>query len=344
MAGYKSITAQHCNEYEGHMKFWFKSRYLLAVIVTAAFPATSYALACVEQGSSSAVVKEGLGTALAVAADAPNGTIIWESSPRTLNVQCTDNLNTGTWETVYFYLNPAKVSIGEGIRIGIRYKNAPITQTTRYSTGHRMYEGCGWANCSGWTTKFTLNFTVYIEKYGTVPPSGQATTNTEYRVFQLDGEGGANQNASKNINYVVTGTQNIRFIPCSPSLTITPGTVRFPRPSAHNAQNGRLASSAPFSLSTKKDCDTPYTVNARFTPKSGTVIGDLLVPANNSSVGISLIKADTREKVPFSTWFKLTDLTGTSAVKTDFRADLIWRDKAVPGPFDAAVAVDMFYK
>ncbi|WDG54073.1 fimbrial protein [Pseudomonas chlororaphis] len=311
-----------------------------------AFPATSHALSCVEQDSASAVIRETLGTALAVPADAPNGTIIWESSPRSTRVRCADNMETGTRELVYFYPNPAQVSVGQGIRVGIRYNNTLITQATgKYSTGFDSMLGCNWINCRGWNrADFTLSFTVYIEKYGAVPQSGQATTRSEYRVFQLDGVGGMNNPAPKNLNYLISGMQNIRFVPCSPNLTIAPSTVRLPRPSSHNAKNGALASSATFSLSTRKNCDTPYTVNARFTPKSGTVINNLLVPTNNSSVGISLVRADNQEKIPFSTWFKLTDLAGTSAVRTDFRADLIWRDKTVIGPFDAAVAVDMFYK
>ena len=63
----------------------------LLVLACAVLPATSHALACREDGTNSIITQEALGTALAVAADAPNGTIIWESGPRSTNVICKDD-------------------------------------------------------------------------------------------------------------------------------------------------------------------------------------------------------------------------------------------------------------
>ena len=64
----------------------------------AVLPATSHALACREDGSDSIITKEALGTALAVAADAPNGSIIWESGPRSTDVICKDDYYYGREE------------------------------------------------------------------------------------------------------------------------------------------------------------------------------------------------------------------------------------------------------
>ncbi|PIB44547.1 hypothetical protein AOA59_11140 [Pseudomonas sp. 2822-15] len=312
----------------------------------AALPATSYALSCVEDGSGAYVDINPLGTSLAVAADAPDGTIIWESGPRSTNVLCKDDRNHGR-EEVYFYVNPANVSIGQGIRVGIRYNNAPITQSTgKVGTGFYSDRGCNWSNCTGWDkARFTLNFSVFIEKYGKTPPSGQASTLAQYRVFQLDGVRGLNTNPNSNLNYIVTGMNDIRFVPCAPELTITPSVVNFPTPS-RKAQVGAVASTANFNLSLRKVCDTPYTVNARFatTPGGGSVINGLLVPANNSSVGISLSRADSDQRLPFNDWFTLQTLMGSGQARNDFRADLSWRTLPIPGAFDAAVVVDMFYK
>ncbi|WP_249744359.1 M23 family metallopeptidase [Pseudomonas sp. SORT22] len=320
---------------------------LIMLLAASASPATSFALTCVEEGTHSAVISESLGTALAVPADAPDGTIIWESSLYSINVKCADDYNYGA-ETIYFHMNPASVSIGDGIRAGIRYNKTAITSSSgKVSTGFSSHTGCNWVNCTGWdNAKFTLTFSIFIEKYGATPSSGQAGSRPDYRVFQLDGTGGQNIKPNSNLNYVVTGINNIRFIPCSPELTITPSTVNFRRALSGTATVGNVASSANFSLGLSRACDTPYTVNARFasTPGGGSVINNLLVPANNSSVGISLARVDNNEKIPFDTWFKLADLTGRELSKNDFKADLIWREPAKPGVFEASVIVDLFYK
>ncbi|MEO8489981.1 fimbrial protein [Pseudomonas sp.] len=311
-----------------------------------ALPGTSYALACREDGTNSVITSEALGTALAVAADAPNGSIIWESGPRSVNVICKDDFFHGR-EEVYFYVNPARVSIGKGIRVGIRYNNMPITQSSgKVGTGFFSDRGCTASSCVGWDkARFTLNFSVFIEKYDPTPPSGQASQLTSYRVFQLDGVLGLNPRPNSNFNYVVTGMNGIRFVPCTPELTISPSTVIFPTPS-RKASIGEVASTANFSLNLRKGCDTPYTVSARFatTPGGGSVIDGLLVPPNNSSVGILLSRAESDKQLPFNTWFTLQELMGLGQSHDEFRADLKWRTPPVPGAFDAAVVVDMYYK
>lgn len=324
-------------------------KYLLVatLFACAALPATSYALACRVDGSGSIADTAPLGTALAVAADAPDGTIIWESGPRSVNVICADDYLHGR-EEVYFYLNPASVSIGQGIRAGIRYHSVPITQSSgKYGTGFYSDRGCTLASCVGWDkARFTLNFSVFIEKFGTTPQNGQASTLSQYRVFQLDGITGLNNRPNSNLNYIVTGVNDIRFVPCTPDLTITPNVVSFPKPS-RKAQIGEVASTAAFSLSLRKACDTPYTVSARFatTPGGGNVVNGLLVPTNNSSVGIALSWDYTNQNLPFNEWFPLAQMKGANqTTRQDFRADLKWRTLPVPGAFDAAVVVDMFYK
>ncbi|MGL5995797.1 MAG: fimbrial protein [Pseudomonas proteolytica] len=323
-------------------------KYLLVatLLAWAALPATSYALACRVDGTGAIADTAPLGTELAVAADAPDGTIIWESGPRSVNVICADDFNHGR-EEVYFYLNPANVSIGQGIRAGIRYNSVPITQSSgKYGTGFFSDRGCT-ANCVGWDkARFTLNFSVFIEKFGLTPPNGQASNLSQYRVFQLDGITGLNIRPNSNLNYIVTGVNSIRFVPCTPDLTITPNVVSFPKPS-RKAQIGEVASTAAFSLSLRKACDTPYTVSARFatTPGGGNVVNGLLVPTNNSSVGIALSWDYTNQNLPFNEWFPLAQMKGANqTTRQDFRADLKWRTLPVPGAFDAAVVVDMFYK
>jgi len=308
-------------------------------------PIKSFALACLVDGTDSASFYEALGTDLAVQADAPDGTIIWESEARSIPVRCIDNAGGGR-ENIYFYLNPINYFVGEGIRVGIRYKGIAITRASgKYNTGHHSHEGCTLSNCNGWSSaRFTLNFSVFIEKYGATPTTGQATSLTSYSVFQLDGVGGLNASPKYNLNYILTGLNKIRFVPCSPKLTVTPSTIDFGRLSSGGGQSGQQITVSRFSLNLKRDCATPYTVNARFTPKTGSILSGLLVPENNSSVGISLLRAENNEKLAYNSWFKLTDMTGTTPARIDLLAQLFWRAKPVIGPFDAAVVIDLFYK
>lgn len=74
------------------------------------------------------------------------------------------------------------------------------------------------------------------------------------------------------------------------------------------------------------------------------MINGLLVPDNNSSVGISLSREDTSQTLAFNQWFALAKLNASGQTRHDFRADLKWRTLPIPGAFDAAVIVDMFYK
>ncbi|HCD6626378.1 TPA: fimbrial protein [Pseudomonas aeruginosa] len=318
------------------------------LLIAAAAPASSYALSCNLDPSRSAEIVESLGTALAVPADAPDGTIIWESEQRDVPVICADDYETGIKEDVYFYVNPGRVEVGKGIRVGIRYRSQAIVQNTgAVNTGYNSFHGCNWANCTGWDkARFRLLFSVFIEKYGETPVNGQVGGHDRYRVFQLDGRNGLNPRPNSNLNYVVTGINNIRFVPCSPELTFTPPVVNFPRAFFGASQVGQIASSANFSIGLVRTCETPYTVNMRFTPATGSasVIDKLLVPNNNNSVGIALTRQDTLQPVPFDTWFKLADLTTSGLIQNEFRADLIWRSAPVPGTFEATALVDMFYK
>ncbi|WP_200627847.1 fimbrial protein [Pseudomonas sp. LAM2023] len=324
-----------------------RNHLLLVLIMAASCPATSYALSCKLDPSKAAEFKEALGTALAVPADAPNGTIIWESEEHSVPVICADDFETGHREFIYFYPNPAEADVGKGIRVGIRYGSKTITGTSKVNTGYNSLEGCSWANCAGWDrAKFTLDFSVFIEKFGETPTDGQASNLTEYRVFQLDGGGGLNPKPNSNLNYIVTGMNNIRFVPCSPELTISPSVVNFPRTLASSAKVGQVASSANFSLDLVRTCDTPYSVSARFTPVAGTasIIDKLLVPAKNSSVGIALTQQDSNIQVPFDKWFKLADLTAPGLMRNEFRADLVWRSAPILGPFEAMALVDLYYQ
>ncbi|MFJ1340234.1 fimbrial protein [Pseudomonas caricapapayae] len=323
-----------------------KNHLMCLLFVLAATPSTSYALLCKHGDTNAVKIMAPLGSTIAIPADTPDGTIIWESDEYTYGVRCEDDQKVGR-ELIYIYLKPTTQNLGTGIRTGIRYKSIPYNDTTRrIETGYDSYHGCK-TNCVGWNRAyFDLTFSVFIEKYGPIPTSGQATTLREYPIFQLDGVGGMTSARDQNLQYYVTGVNGIRFVPCTPELTINPNVVEFRRVLSGTAKVGEVASSANFSLDLRRTCDTPVTVNARFAaaPGGGEVINNLLVPSNNSSVGISLVRQETNATVAFDKLFKLADVSTPEQIKNNFRADLIWRSTPIPGPFDAAAIVDLFYQ
>ena len=123
---------------------------------------------------------------------------------------CADDYLHGR-EEVYFYLNPASVSIGQGIRAGIRYNSVPITQSSgKYGTGFYSDRGCTLSSCVGWDkARFTLNFSVFIEKFGTTPQNGQASTCRNTGV-SMERYYRSQQPPQQNLNYIVTGVNDIR--------------------------------------------------------------------------------------------------------------------------------------
>lgn len=320
------------------------------LLAAAASPAISYAMSCKLDPDNAIIFKEALGAALALPADIPDGTVIWESKQGSWAVVCEDDQKTATREPINIYINPANMNIGQGVRVGIRYKSQTYTQASgSISTGVNLYDGCSWiwVTCKdNYKTRLTLNFQVFIEKFGNIPANGQPTTATEYRVFQLDGKEGLNSEPNKNLNYFITGVNNIKFIPCLPELNITPSTINFHPVLASSAKIGEVADSANFRIDLLKNCRTPYTINAQFTPVAGTgsVIDKMLVPNQNTSVGIAITRQDTNQQIPFGSWFKLTELTTAGLIRTEFRADLIWRAPSVPGAFEASALIDLSFK
>ncbi|ROL81473.1 hypothetical protein BLX41_04820 [Pseudomonas protegens] len=315
------------------------------LLLLTALPATGYALSCKSRDGSTEIV-ETIGAPLAIPANAPNGTIIWESEERTVDVVCNDDYNIKTSENIFFYVNPEKKNIGQGIQIGIRFNNKTIVQTSgAVSTGYQTGKICDKSNnCENWGANIQLKFTVFVQKFGAVPTSGTIQALSNYRVFQLDGREGLNTRPQSNINYVVNGLSNIRFVACEPDIKITPETLDFGSISIKAVQINKVVGSRSFTVALNRWCDTPYTVNARFTPSKGQILEDKLVPNDNPSVGISIRNLQSNTQAPFGKWFKLTDLK--EKIHThNFEADLIWlKNNPIGGKFNAGVTMDLYYQ
>lgn len=330
------------------MKPSIARRWMRCVLLLSLFsPATGYALVCKTQGSGETVIRDDLGSTVAIPATVPDGDVVWRSAPFNVQVECAKQDQQEIQEEVFLYLNPDNLQVGEGIRAGLTLKGVDYVQSGgRISTG-QFLPVCheGEANIEACPrVRFNLPFSVFIQKYGPTPPSGVASDLLDYRLFQLNGIGGPDPMAG-SLSYVINSLNGLRFVACDAQLQVLPETLAFGEIGIRQVELGKVFARQPFSLVTNRNCDSPFSLNARFRPVTGRLSGDLLLPAMNPSLGIRLL--DSRGSIMrYNEPFYLADLLGDDqSAQVDFSAELLWTSKSPQtGPFEAEVMVDLFYK
>lgn len=315
------------------------------LLMTLALPTTAMAMTCTTQGAGDTEIRADLSSTVAIPATLPDGTAVWRSERLNVAVECFKDA-AGAAEDVFLYLNPANVQIGQGIRAGLTLNGVDYLQTSGRVPTQQTAPACTDAASGCPKVTFNLPFSVFIQKYGPTPPSGVASDVHDYRMFQIDGRDGPDQAADSNLNYVINNLDGLRFVACDAELRVMPETVDFGEVSIQNVRVGEVATFQRFALATSRICDSPFSLNARLTPLSGTLSGDVLVPINNTGVGIRIVNARSNSPVPFNQPFHLSDLLGDNySVTADFNAELVWQTPSPqPGPFSAEVLVDLFYK
>lgn len=322
---------------------------LLLGLVLLAVPAGASAMTCKTQGANEAVIRADLGSSVAIPASLADGAVVWRSERLNLAVVCAKDGQLGVTEEVSLYLNPENLQIGQGIRAGLTLNGVDHVQTQGRIGTQQYLPACqedesNIGACP--TVSFTLPFSVFIQKSGPTPPSGVASGLLDYRMFQLDSALGMNPVADNNLNYVINNLTGLRFIACDAELRVMPEVVDFENVSIRDVQVGKVADFRRFALATSRTCDSPFSLDARFTPVSGVLSGDVLVPVNNDSIGIRITRVQDGMPLRYNEPFHLNDLLGTNYSATaDFNAELLWQtEKPKPGPFQAEVLVDLFYK
>jgi len=312
--------------------------------MTALLPVSAAAMTCKTQGSGEFILRADLSSTVAIPATLPDGTAVWRSERLSVAVECAKE-EVGGPEDVFLYLNPENIQIGQGIRAGLTLDGVDFLQTSGRIPTQQTAPACKDASTSCPAVSFNLPFSVFIEKYGPTPPSGVASDVLDFRMFQIDGTNGPNPVPDRNLNYVINNLTGLRFVACDAELAFLPPTVEFGEVPINNVRVGEVATFARFALATSRTCDSPFSLNARFIPVSGTLWGDTLVPVDNNSVGIRITKAQGTP-VRYNELFHLSDLLGGNySVTADFKAELIWLKPAPQaGPFSAEVMVDLFYK
>jgi hypothetical protein len=304
------------------------------------------AMTCKVQGTGETQVRGDLSSTVAIPATLPDGTVVWRSERLDIAVECSRDKAPGAAEEVFIYLNPQNLLIGKGIRAGLTFNAVDYVQSTGRIATQQVLPACQEAanSCPG--VRFNLLFSVFIQKSGPTPPSGVASDLLDYRLFQLDGANGLDPMPDNHLNYVINNLTGLRFVACNAQLRVMPEVVEFGQVPIKNVKVGTVAAFERFALATSRTCDTPFSLNARFTPVTGILNGDLLTPVNNNSIGIRVSNARTGNPVRYHEPFHLTDLLGADYSATaDFNAELVWQtDTPKAGPFEAEVMVDLFYK
>ncbi len=78
---------------------------------------------------------------------------------------------------------------------------------------------------------------------------------------------------------------------------------------------------------------------------SSSTVGDTLVPGDNKSVGITVLRQEDRSIVPFNKEFQLVEHSKDQVVVKNFLAQLKWMTNAPTlGRFNATAAIDIYYK
>jgi type 1 fimbria pilin len=312
-------------------------------------PASCFALVCKTQGTGQTLIRDDLHSSVAIPATLPDGEIVWRSPSHSLQVECAKDSMPTVREEIFVYLNPDNLQIGQGIRTGLTLAGMDHLQSGgRIATGqflpvcHESESNIG--ACP--KVSFNLDFSVFIQKFGPTPPSGIASHLLDYRLFQLGSATGPGLLPGQNLSYVINNLRGLRFVACDAELQIMPETVEFGAVGIQQVAVGTVIDRRPFSLISRRDCDSPFSLGARFKPVTGTLSGDFLIPAANSGVGIRIVKARDNAILRYNEPFHLADLLeDTRSASADFNAELVWQNaRPKAGPFQAEGMVDLFYK
>ncbi|AZC64068.1 fimbrial protein [Pseudomonas chlororaphis] len=314
----------------------------------------SYALACKKDSTQSNSVIT-INTSIAVPNALPKDTVLWRSDNYSVSITCWQDQMAGT-EFVYFYLSPRDPSLtqlGPDLELGINLNGADLRCTQLERCRVRLpiqFNGCSlvWGPCTFDAQTFTLGFNFFLSKRS--PPSagkeGSLTTVSSYPAFQLDGVGGINSKPGSNFYMTLAGLNQLRYIACASTLSISPKTIDFGAIPTATAQTDKVIKEVPFSISATKSCNSAYGLNAVLKPVAAMAEdGYTLVPNDNPSVGIRLLKQQDHSALPFNKEFNLVAYSSDQVTVNNLLAELKWRTgKPTLGKFNAAATIDVFYK
>lgn len=274
----------------------------------------SHALDCVEKSSGIADPAPIPVDSLAIPANVPKGTKVWESNPIHVTAYCNNVLHGS--DVVHFYFNPKNASLGEGLKMGVSYNGQDLEENSqRLSTGSK-------AITKGQSVTVDVDFRLYIKVTGSPPSSGYYNGNDQFTVFQLDGSGGINYTAgAKNLKYTLSNLRSTRFIACGANLTVDPSDqeVSFGTLMQRDLLKGRKYQ-RPFSITAQKQgCSDMFSLKAEFQTTNA------LIDENNIDLGngtqLKLLDED-QQAVAYNKYAPFASLNNTSQTTRSYLAEI----------------------
>lgn len=304
------------------------------------FSNQALALRCQSADNGSFNFTENIGS-IAVPQSLPDGTVIWRSENRTMNVTCWKD-RAGTAENVYLYPNPDRVPLGAGIEYGIVLNGSDINMAAVQVPLPIVVPVCNYSPdvCkSSYPTNFTFSYNVYIKKKGTM--SGNYTGWDFFSAFQLDGVSGLN--TQENFRYNNQGLTGIRFLSCSANLSVAPNSITFDSVNSFNAVVGQpAAADKTFTASVTKDCAAPFKLTAQYTSPSPLANSTALNLGNGLQLG--LVNNSTGQPVDFSNVTAFADMTSATSASIPFTTKLTYLS-ATPtvGNYATSITITVYY-
>ncbi|SUX30102.1 fimbrial protein [Chromobacterium vaccinii] len=310
--------------------------WLLALML--AMPLTSHALGCwnSSNGPGNVTSTFNLPGNLYVSANAPVGTIIWQSPLQNLDLYCSQSVG----EYVYFWVNPKRKPLPSGLQIGIIFNGQTYTQSSgAINTG--IY-----VSANGYV-QTVLPYSIVLLKTSGAPSSGTSSI-SQYSVFQLDGKGGLNAAPGINFNQLING-----------SVTFTPGgtcdlsangqyTVNLPTvASGQFASVGSAQSRYAFTI-TAANCSTGVrTATFRFSGTADSNNPVLFANTGGSAQGVAINFGSSADGANIGT--NSTNNTRVVNVQSQMAqlgvfVEYMRTANIVAGSLQTAITIDMLYQ
>ncbi|KUZ71720.1 fimbrial protein [Burkholderia ubonensis] len=316
----------------------------------------SYALICTLANSSTVSVTTTVDTTIAVPNTQPKGKVLWRQPTQTASMDCWVDLNGYPGEYIYLYVNPKGVSLGDDLEIGVTYEGKDYLYSSL--AGGKLktsiwVDGCGANTTCGWQKErkqFTYSIFIVKKSPAGTAKEGPMASIADYMALQFDGQGGVRPGNSYNTT--VKGLNKLRYVPCESRITISPSTIKFNGISTANPvpKPEQVIVQTPFTIAEMRTCasgSAVYGINAFLTPVNATLAdgNTTLVPSDNPSVGINLLRAEELTALTFQKEFVLTPQTSELSNTHRFLASLKWRTSTPKlGKFNAGAAVEIYYK
>ncbi|HGW6104749.1 TPA: fimbrial protein [Citrobacter werkmanii] len=307
---------------------------------------------------------------IAVPADARAGQKIWQSSDYKVPVYCGSHQAVDFSKSELFvWLNPRAGMVADSVyQLGVSYEGrdydlsgSPVGIDTgncvdderlaAASPDEIIRHGLEPRLCSGHASdvhtsrRFLARFRVYV-RLKRLPPANYTSQLQSATVLQFDGSS-RTSGAGKNLQYLVSGLDNIRALDCSVTLTMSPDdqVIDFGEFSAADViRNNRIQR---FSIRSQRrqdmTCSDGFRLNAAFSSDQPLSAGDSALLFGN---GLQLQLLTGNGPAIFNRYSAFADFTaGQLSHEQTYQAQLsrVAGDDIHPGPFSAVVILKINY-